>query len=397
MYHKLRRLTLLAALLLTLWLAFAGRPNRLQAQNPPGVTSTPLPRQVTEISHPKTGDAVAGFTSIIGSTLVSNCMKYQLDIAVAGSEDWQFLAAPYKCIANSEIYRLDTKKYRDGFYDLRLRAVRSDGNYVEAFLRGLEIRNSYPPTPTPAIDPFGSPLPTPTLTPFPQATPTGQAPFVYHIPGGQGFYAPEIGETVSGYVNIVGTVNAGYPGREYGRYELAISPAGQANWTYLYSSEAQIWQNVIYTLNTRGFADGSYDLRLRIVYGDGNYDDFYLRYLRIANRSRTVTGMRPPVYSTQQSGLTAPQGNTNVATIVEVKGTAIDPNFLRWELHWSPSGDEQWSFLASGEQQVVNGVFARLDLRQLAGNVIDLRLRVVRRDANYDEYWARKIRIVIQP
>ena len=98
------------------------------------------------------GDAVAGFVTIIGSVQTRNCLKYSLDMSVAGREAWNNLIVEYRCAANIDLYTFDSKQYEDGFYDLRLRAIRNDGNFEETLLRGLEIRNSFPPTPTPAFD-----------------------------------------------------------------------------------------------------------------------------------------------------------------------------------------------------------------------------------------------------
>lgn len=390
-YRIVRFVAFLITCLALLWL---GRePARLWAQTPvmPFFTATPAP--LTGISHPGAGDAVAGYATIRGSTLTRNCEKYTLDISPAGRLTWQNLLIQYGCRANSDLYLLDTKAYKDGYYDLRLRSIRFDGNYDEAFLRGIEIRNSYPPTPTPAFDLLGTPLPTPTPTEFPQPTATQGPAIIHQVPGGQGFYKPEIGETVHGYVEVDASVY-GFPGKEFLRYDLYISPNGQQQWTWLYSSSAQVWQGPIYILDSTRFSDGYYDLLLRNVYKDSNYDEFILRYVNIANHTQTGGGKAAPVL-VQQPGISAPTSNSTVQGIAEVRGIAVDPNFLRWELYWSPTGAEQWSFLISNTRQVPSGVLARLDLSNLDGSLIDLRLRIVRQDTNYNEYFVRRVRIGI--
>lgn len=392
-YRFVRICSLLIACLALLLLQ--RHPSILLAQQPesPTLTATPLP--LTTISHPGAGDAVAGYATIRGSTLTRNCVKYSLDISPAGRESWQNLVITYGCVANGDLYILDTKEYKDGFYDLRLRAIRFDGNYDESFLRGIEIRNSFPPTPTPAFDALGTPLPTLIPTEFPQPTATLGPSIIHQVPGGQGFYKPEIGETVHGYVDVIGSVY-GFPGHEFLRYELYISPNGQQQWTWLYSSTAQVWQAPIYVLDSTRFPDGYYDLLLRNVYRDSNYDEFILRYVKIANQGKTVTGKQPTV-AVQQSGISAPKSNSTVQGVIEVWGTAVDANFLRWELYWSPAGVEQWTFLLSNTRSVPSGVLAKLDLSNLGGSMIDLRLRVVRQDANYDEYFVRRVRVIAAP
>lgn len=392
--YRLVRLGSLIILFFAL-LLLERHPSVILAQDPGSPTITPTPLPITIISHPGAGDAVAGYATIRGSTLTSNCAKYSLDISPAGRESWQNLVITYGCVANGDLYILNTKAYKDGYYDLRLRAIRFDGNYEEAFLRWIEIRNSFPPTATPAFDALGTPLPTLTPTEFPQPTATLGPSIIHQIPGGQGFYKPEIGETVHGYVDIVGSVY-GFPGQEFLRYELYISPNGQQQWTWLYSSTAQVWQAPIYVLDSTRFPDGYYDLLLRNVYRDSNYDEFILRYVKIANGSQVTPGKQLPV-AVQQSGISAPKSNSVVQGIVEVRGTVVDANFSRWELYWSPAGKEQWTFLISNTRSVPSGVLAKLDLSNLGGSMIDLRLRVVRQNANYDEYFVRGVSILASP
>jgi hypothetical protein len=354
--------------------------------------NSPLPTPTslllaTEITHPRPGDAIAGLTSILGTAVTTSFRRYELHIAVAGSLDWRWVMSSPNVVRGALLHNLDTTQYADGFYDLRLRTIRDDGNYLEWFVRGLRIRNANPPTITPAYNALGTPLPTPTRTPA-TITPTPRPRIIQNIPGGQGIFAPEVGQTVSGYVNIVGTVN-GTPQQKFAHYELAISPAGLNAWTPLYSSAEQIWQNVIYVLDTRPFPDGDYDVRLRIVYEDGNYDEYYLRYLRIHNAGA------PDPASIHPPGIYSPPSNSTVeGGVVTFTGTAQDPNFQRWEMAWSPVGLEQWVFLTSQERPVVNGTLARLDLSKLVGQRIDVRLRIVRQDGNFADFFARNLNVV---
>lgn len=354
-------------------------------------TPTTSTRIATEVTQPKAGDAIAGFTAIWGTAITSAYRRYEISIAVAGSDNWQWQSVSYNIIRNGQLYLLDTTKFADGFYDLRLRTIRDDGNYVDAIVRNLEIRNANPPTATPILNELGTPLP--TATPTPQLTPATATPrphILQNIPGGQGIFHPEIGEAVSGFMNVIGTASGANQNR-FMRYELSISPAAVDNWTWLYSSTDQIWQNSLLILDTKQFADGYYDLRMRIVYADSNYDDFIVRYLRIANNEAgSVAGK-------QASGIIAPPPNSTCASIVDVIGSTIDVDFMRWELYWSPAGAESWAFLTAGERPALNGLLARLDLGKLGGASVDFRLRVVRRDYNYSEYFSRNIRVLAPP
>ncbi len=356
----------------------------------PGAPVTPTPdrRTVNEIIHPRPGDAVAGFTEIIGTALIKDFQRYDVHIAPAGSEDWRWLITSYRVVRNGVLYTLDTTRYPDGLYDLRVRALNQRGEYSEAFLRNLEIRNAWPPTPTPVVNAEGLRVYiVPTLVPTPQPTPmpTNES----RVEGGQGFYAPRSGDALSGYVNIVATVN-GFPKNPFDRYELAISQAGLARWSHLYTGEQQAWQDSIYLLNTRLFPNGLYDLRLRIVYRDANYNEYFLRDLRFANQAALAAS----VAERQGNGIFSPRAGARIQGRVDFLGTAADPDFLRWELYWSPAGADEWAFAASRDKPVFTGKLATLDLAKLPPGAYDFRLRVVRRDFNYSEYFLRGLTVV---
>lgn len=354
----------------------------------PLVTPTPTRpiRVVAEITSPQSGDAAAGYAPLYGTALTVAYRKYDLHIAPAGSENWSWLTTSFDIVHEAQLYLLDTTAFPDGYYDLRLRAISDDGNFNEAFLRGLEIRNGNPPTPTPQFDESGTLIPPPPVSPL-EPTPTPRPHIVQNSPEGQGIFAPEVGQNVQGFLDIVGTVN-GSRANPFDRYEIAISTAGDGNWSWLFTGKQQMWLGKLYTLDTRRLPDGYYDLRLRIVYRDANYDDYILRYLYIANAGA------PDPAALFPNGIYRPKEGAAVGGIVDFIGTAIDPAFLRWEMAWAPSGTEQWAYLMTSQQPVINGALARLDVTKLAGAMLDLRLRVVRQDENYDEYFLRNLHIV---
>jgi len=353
----------------------------------PAVTATPDRRVMNEIIHPRPGDAASGRVEIIGTALIKDFQRYDVHIAPAGSEDWRWLTTDYRVIHNGALYTLDTTRYPDGFYDLRVRALNRRGEYTEAFLRNLEIRNAHPPTPTPVVNATGLRVYiVPTLAPTPRSTPIPTSES--RVEGGQGFYAPQSGDILNGYVNIVATVN-GFSRNPFDRYELAISQAGLDRWSHLYSGDQQAWQDSIYLLDTRRFPDGLYDLRLRIVYRDANYDEYFLRNLHVANQGASTASMA----GRQANGLFSPSAGAQVNGRVDFLGNAVAPDFLRWELYWSPAGAETWAFATSGDTPVFAGKLATLDLSKLPPGAYDFRLRVVHHDYNYDEYYLRGVTI----
>lgn len=358
-------------------------------------TATRSRRVINEVVAPVSGDAVSGNLSIIGTALINSFRRYDVHISAAGNEEWQWLTSSSAVVRDGILYHLDTTKLPDGYYDIRVRAITDRGGYNEIFVRSVEIRNANPPTVTPYIDAAGvyrailpPATPTPTLTP----KPTNES----RVEGGRGIYGPQSGSILRGYLSIIGTVN-GHRFQPFERYELAISPAGLENWTWLYTGDQQVWQDEIFLLDTRVVADGFYDLRLRNVFEDGNYEAYYARNLQFINDTLPAPGTIFGQPSSQplagSLGFLSPQGGSAVADVVDFRGSAVDPEFLRWEMYWSPASAETWSFLVSSEQPVFEGSLARLDLGQLPHADYDFRLRIVRKDHNYDDYHVRNLRV----
>ena len=108
-----------------------------------------------------------------------------------------------------------------------------------------------------------------------------------------------------------------------------------------------------------------------------------------------------PRPQTAVNGITAPLPGETVAGVVEVRGTAVHPDYLRYELAflYLDSGAGDWIVFADGDQPVVQGVLAIWDttVGQNIGAPVfpdgryQLRLRVVKTDYNYDEYFVTDI------
>lgn len=365
----------------------------------PGFGVTPTPtldlRIVNEITHPQSGDAVHGFTPLIGTAVISNFGRYDVHVSVTGAENWQWLYSSREVVRSGVLYILNTYEFADGFYDIRVRALDRNGNFTEAFVRKLEVRNAAPPTLTPFPTPADlsqpiSPLVIVFETPSPTVTPTPR--FRSNIPNGQGIFEPRNGDIIRGVTPIIGTVNSRTAFNPFERYELHITPSGLDQWGWLYSSNQQFWQSEIYALDTTQLADGPYDLRLRIVYRDSNYDEFFTTRLRVANNT-TPPAVHPTSTRTvaRSPGLYFPFDNIRVTGVVDFVGTTAVANLLRWELYWARSGTEQWNFIFSDVKPIVDGYLARLDLGLLPEGSYDFRLKIVRQDYTYSDYYVRNV------
>lgn len=110
-----------------------------------------------------------------------------------------------------------------------------------------------------------------------------------------GVAQPGSGETVSGVVTVVGT--AAHP--DYLRYEMAFrnisNPA--ADWIVFAEGSEPVIQGTLAVWDTTVgrnvgapvFPDGRYQLRLRVVRTDYNYDEYFVSDLVVANDSPTPT------------------------------------------------------------------------------------------------------------
>lgn len=97
-----------------------------------------------------------------------------------------------------------------------------------------------------------------------------------------------------------------------------------------------------------------------------------------------------------QNGISSPREGDTIAGIVLVEGTATDPAFLRYEVAFNRGGD--WIVFADGSRPVQQGTLAVWDTTVgypgapvFPDGTYQLRLRVVRQDYNYDEYFVRNI------
>lgn len=107
------------------------------------------------------------------------------------------------------------------------------------------------------------------------------------------------------------------------------------------------------------------------------------------------------VWAQAANGIAQPGSGETVSGVVMVTGTAVHPDYLRYELAFrnvsSPTAD--WIVFAEGREPVSQGTLAVWDTtvgRDIGAPVFpdglyQLRLRVVRTDYNYDEYFAANL------
>jgi peptidoglycan/xylan/chitin deacetylase (PgdA/CDA1 family) len=105
----------------------------------------------------------------------------------------------------------------------------------------------------------------------------------------------------------------------------------------------------------------------------------------------TIGFLAQPAAAAQQqaapvNGIVTPPAGSIVRGVVPVTGVAQAADFAKWQLDLLPAGDaDRAVFLAVGETA---SALASFDSTPYADGAYTLRLRVVRRDGNYDEHFA---------
>lgn len=117
----------------------------------------------------------------------------------------------------------------------------------------------------------------------------------------------------------------------------------------------------------------------------------WYRLLGLALLLAAAWGTKPttaaPSYAAG-SGIAAPVAGEAVGGVVTVRGAAQDADFAKWQLDLLPGGDAgQAVFLALGETAApALSTLTQFDSARFTDGAYSLRLRVVRRDGNYDEH-----------
>jgi len=98
----------------------------------------------------------------------------------------------------------------------------------------------------------------------------------------------------------------------------------------------------------------------------------------------------------EESGISSPRDGAVVRGVVSIIGTAVHPEFWKYEIYYAPypNPTEQWVFIGTvHETSVTNGQLETWNTNFIPDGVYALRLRVVRRDGNYNEYTVNNISV----
>ena len=95
----------------------------------------------------------------------------------------------------------------------------------------------------------------------------------------------------------------------------------------------------------------------------------------------------------QGSGINFPPETEVLRGVTEVRGTTTHPDFWKYEVAAAPAGTQNWFNIAVSETAVANGVLGLWDTRSVSDGTYSIRLRIVKRDGNYDEYFVVRTQV----
>ena len=132
------------------------------------------------------------------------------------------------------------------------------------------------------------------------------------------------------------------------------------------------------SLDTALYPNGEYRLRLRVITTDSNYTEYYA----------TILIDNGPLGSNR---ITDPVDGAKLACLATVRGIAHSDEFRNWQLDILLGGDENKAVMLDrgSQQRYFSGSLDQFDTSQFPDGNHLLRLRVVRRDGNYDAYYTQ--------
>ncbi len=211
--------------------------------------ATPVPTQPpvvgNGITEPVDGAQVSGVIRVKGRADAPNFARWQLELLLYGDENQRILIAEGEKPRPKEgtFKKIDTTGFPDGTHVLRLRVVYTDANYEEYRVR-IVVDNRE---------------------------------LLASVPNQNGITSPSDGAVLQGVVKVEGV--AFDP--NFKKWQLDLLLYGDPNQAIFLdrSSRPRRIPEVLTTVDTTQYPDGTHALRLRVVRTDGNYDEYAVRVI----------------------------------------------------------------------------------------------------------------------
>ncbi len=103
----------------------------------------------------------------------------------------------------------------------------------------------------------------------------------------------------------------------------------------------------------------------------------------------------PVLLQAQAAGISSPGPGAAIVGDVPIIGTAVIDSFQKYELHYKqePSGDDAYIYFTGGTTPIVGGQLGVWAAGGLPPGNYSLRLRVVKQDGNYAEYFSPNVSV----
>ena len=102
-----------------------------------------------------------------------------------------------------------------------------------------------------------------------------------------------------------------------------------------------------------------------------------------ASPTSPVAAPPPSVCANPNAAITAPAMNGAISGLIEIRGTAANPNLQYWKVEYRPDSSSTYSELNHSDTAVTDGVLARWSTKTVPNGVYRLRLVVVQKDGNF--------------
>jgi hypothetical protein len=308
-------------------------------------TVTPVAAQEENgIYSPTDGATVSGVVEVIGRALHPQFRRVQVYLIWPDSGRRPTFLGQRGVPTFGRIIAFDSRRFPDGEYRLRMRVVRQDFNYDEYFAT-ITIQN----TGASVVDNNGI---------------TAVRPIENGV--------------IRGPVRISGVAND----PAFRKWQIDLLPEGDADKAFLIAGGERpvLVQTVLVdALDTTQFPNGRHTLRLRLTRADNSTQDYLSEVIIDNTLERTAAN----------NGFLTPTEGEVISCTYRVLGVADDPQFQKWQLDLVPAGDlNKATFINVSPLPIFrHGTLANLDTTRYPDGEYQLRLRVVHKAMNYDEYF----------